>query len=59
MALIVRVLLAAGLAAICGIASAADYARYRVLGTATLDLMAGPANTAALLSPDGLSLIHI
>jgi hypothetical protein len=54
----VRILLATGLAAVCGVASAADYQRYRVIDTAALDLMAGPANTAALLSPDGSRLLH-
>lgn len=59
MALHVRILVAIGLAAICGVASAQDYARHRVIDTAVLDLVAGPVNTAALLSPDGSRLLHI
>jgi hypothetical protein len=59
MALSVRILVTIGLAAISGVASARDYSGYRVTDTATLDLMAGPVNTAALLSPDGSRLLHI
>jgi hypothetical protein len=59
MAPIVRILLATGLAAMCGVASAEDYSGYRVIDTSVLDLMAGPANTAALLSPDGSRLLHL
>lgn len=56
---VLRAIFAAGLALICETASAQDYSRYRVIDTTTLDLMAGPANTAALLSPDGSRLLHI
>jgi hypothetical protein len=59
MALSVRILVTIGLAAISGVASARDYSGYRVIDSATLDLMAGPVNTAALLSPDGSRLLHI
>ena len=59
MAATTRILLATGLAAMCGIASAEDYSAYRVIDSAALDLMAGPANTAALLSPDGSRLLHV
>ena len=59
MGTIARILLATGLAAVCGVASAADYSRYRVIDTAVLDLLAGPANTAALLSPDGKRLLYL
>lgn len=59
MVAIVRTVLVAGFIAATGVASAADYSRYRVTGTTTLDLMAGPSNTAALLSPDGSRLLHV
>ena len=59
MASFARFLLATGLAAVCGVASAADYSGYRVIDTAVLYLMAGPANTAALLSPDGKRLLYL
>ena len=59
MAVIVRILVTIGLAAICGGASAQDYSGHRVIDTAVLNLMAGPVNTAALLSPDGSRLLHI
>ena len=36
-----------------------DYSGYRVLHSEVLDLVAGPANTAALLSPDGSRLLHL
>ena len=56
---IVRVFLIILLAVMSGAASAADYSGYRVTETQMLDLVAGPANTAALLSPDGRQLLHI
>ena len=54
-----RILLAAVLTMVCGIAWAKDYSRYHVVETTALDMMAGPANTAALLSPDGGELLQV
>lgn len=56
---VLRILVAVGLAVTCGAASAKDYSRYRVIDSATLDMTAGPANTAALLSPDGTRLLQV
>ncbi|MGE3832283.1 MAG: hypothetical protein AB7F76_14905, partial [Parvibaculaceae bacterium] len=54
-----RILLVAFFTVVSGFASAADYSSYRVTASQVLDLMAGPANTAVLLSPDGSQLLHI
>lgn len=54
-----RILFAMGLAALGSMAWAKDYSDYRVTESTALDLVAGPANTAALLSPDGAWLLHV
>lgn len=41
-------------------ANAADYERMMAMSTTRLpDMMAGPSNTAALISPDGTRILHI
>lgn len=60
-----RTFLLAGLAiaiaaAIATPAAAQDYARYRIVETRVIENMwAGPAQSAALLSPDGSRLLHL
>lgn len=53
----------AGLAVALAFATSAmaqDYSKYRVLDTAVIqDMLAGPSQTAALLSPDGSRLLHL
>lgn len=47
------------LSALAGPASAQDDPGIRVLKSRVLPLMAGPANTAAILSPDGQQILHV
>lgn len=51
--------LLACLAALTVPAAAQDYADVRVLDITSMQMMAGPANTAVLLSPDGSRALHI
>jgi WD40 repeat protein len=54
-----RILLATLLTVHCAVASAKDYSHYHVIHTTALDMFAGPANTAVLLSPDGNRLLQV
>jgi WD40 repeat protein len=54
-----RILLATVVTMACDVASAKDYSAYYVVDKTELDMMAGPANTALLLSPDGSRLLHV